>query len=131
MTSPAPRNWTFRPAVISEAEEACAVIRRSIIELCGADHDGNPATLDRWLANKTPDQVRQWIEANPGGVLARTGGNRAQGGDGAHDRPVPWQATQTNPKGCPAPCSATRQPAWSRLSKHPLHDSRNGRAAGS
>jgi hypothetical protein len=74
MTSPDPRNWTFRPAAVSEAEEACAVIRRSIIELCGADHDSNPAILDRWLANETPDQVRQWIEANPGGVLAGTGG---------------------------------------------------------
>lgn len=74
MTSPGPRNWTFRPAAISEAEEACAVIRRSIIELCGADHDGNPAILGRWLANKTPDQVRQWIEANPGGVLVGTDG---------------------------------------------------------
>ncbi len=81
MTSPDPCNWTFRPAVISEAEEACAVIRRSIIELCGADHDGNPAILDRWLANKTPDQVRQWIEANPGGVLAGTGGT-GMGGAG-------------------------------------------------
>jgi len=74
MTSPEPHDWTFRLTTIGEAEEACAVIRRSIIELCVADHDGDLAILDRWLANKTPDQVRQWIEANPGGGLAGTGG---------------------------------------------------------
>lgn len=74
MTSPDPHDWTFRPAAVSEAEEACAVIRRSIIELCVADHDGNPAILDRWLSNKTPVQVRRWIESNPGSVLAGTGG---------------------------------------------------------
>ena len=67
-------DWTFRPATVGDAEEACAVIRRSIIELCGADHDGDPAILDRWLANKTPDQMRRWIGANPGGVLAGVGG---------------------------------------------------------
>ena len=68
------QDWTFRPAILGEAEEACAAIRRSIIELCGADHDGNPAILDRWLANKTPDQVARWVASNPGGVFAGTGG---------------------------------------------------------
>ena len=73
MTSPNPHDWAFRPATVGEAEEACAVIRRSIIELCGADHDSEPAILDRWLANKTPDQLRHWIEADPGGVLVGIG----------------------------------------------------------
>ena len=74
MFSPGLHGWIFRPVVISEAEEACAAIRSSIVELCGADHDGDRAILDRWLANKTPDQMRQWIEANPAGVLVATGG---------------------------------------------------------
>jgi len=69
MFTPDLHGWIFRPAAISEAEEACAAIRSSIIELCGADHEGDRAILDRWLANKTPDQTRQWIEANPTGVL--------------------------------------------------------------
>jgi GNAT superfamily N-acetyltransferase len=63
---------TFRPARPDEAAEACAVIRRSIIELCGADHDDDPAILDPWLANKTPDRVRTWIETNPSGVIVGT-----------------------------------------------------------
>jgi GNAT superfamily N-acetyltransferase len=44
-----------------DADEACAVIRRSIVELCTLDHQGDAATLERWLANKTPANVRTWI----------------------------------------------------------------------
>jgi GNAT superfamily N-acetyltransferase len=52
----------IRRARISDAEEACAVLRRSIIELCAADHGDNPAILRAWLANKTAENVRAWIE---------------------------------------------------------------------
>lgn len=54
---------SIRPAEIADATVACAVLRRSITELCSADHQGNPAILDRWLANKTPETVRGWIAA--------------------------------------------------------------------
>jgi len=36
-------------------------MRRSIAELCGSDHHNNPAILDRWLANKTPENFAAWI----------------------------------------------------------------------
>jgi hypothetical protein len=39
----------------------CEVARRSISELCGADHGGDGEILARWLANKTPDIMRAWI----------------------------------------------------------------------
>jgi GNAT superfamily N-acetyltransferase len=50
-----------RDACEQDAEPACLVIRRSIAELCGLDHKSDAATLERWLANKTPDNVRAWI----------------------------------------------------------------------
>ncbi|MGD1885961.1 MAG: GNAT family N-acetyltransferase [Cohaesibacteraceae bacterium] len=53
---------TIRPAETSDAEAACAVLRRSITELCQQDYLNQPGRLDRWLANKTPDQVKRWIE---------------------------------------------------------------------
>lgn len=62
--------WTIRPARIEDAEAACDAIRRSIIELCEQDHGGDPAALEQWLANKTPEIVRTWITANPLGVFA-------------------------------------------------------------
>jgi GNAT superfamily N-acetyltransferase len=50
-----------RDASEQDADTACAVIRRSIGELCALDHKGDAATLAAWLANKTPDNVRSWI----------------------------------------------------------------------
>ncbi|HET6237238.1 MAG TPA: GNAT family N-acetyltransferase [Acetobacteraceae bacterium] len=65
--------WTFRPARPDEAAAACAVLRSSIKELCKADHGDDPAILAPWLANKTPDQVEGWINANPMGFLVAVG----------------------------------------------------------
>ena len=51
----------IRRARPDEAAEICDVLRRSIAELCGADHHDDPAILHRWLANKTPKIVEGWI----------------------------------------------------------------------
>ncbi len=59
----------IRDAVVGDAAEACAVLRRSITELCGADHGDDPAILARWLANKTPDSVSVWIERPDASML--------------------------------------------------------------
>lgn len=67
------RQWQFRPALPNEAAAACAVIRQSIEVLCVADHDGDRSILDQWLANKTPEHVRGWIEINPAGVIVGIG----------------------------------------------------------
>jgi hypothetical protein len=48
-------------------------MRSSIQELCKADHGDDPAILGPWLANKTPDQVEGWINANPMGFLVAVG----------------------------------------------------------
>jgi GNAT superfamily N-acetyltransferase len=55
----------IRDAVPTDAAAACEVLRRSITELCTADHHDDPAILGRWLANKTPEIVAGWI-AKPG-----------------------------------------------------------------
>jgi len=61
--------WIFRPARLDEADAVCAVLRRSIEELCGIDHGNDPSLLGAWLANKTPENVVTWIEANPTGFI--------------------------------------------------------------
>jgi GNAT superfamily N-acetyltransferase len=58
----------IRDAVPSDAAAACEVLRRSIIELCVADHRNDPAVLAEWLANKTPEIVASWI-ARPNSSL--------------------------------------------------------------
>ena len=59
----------IRDAVAEDAPGACHVIRRSISELCIADHANDPAILMRWLNNKTPENVASWIARPDNSVL--------------------------------------------------------------
>ena len=52
---------TVRRAVDSDAVSACDVLRKSILELCQADHEGDALRIKAWLDNKTPENVRAWI----------------------------------------------------------------------
>jgi GNAT superfamily N-acetyltransferase len=54
----------IRDARPADAPAACLVMRRSIAELCIADHHDDLEILRRWLANKTPEIVGSWI-TNP------------------------------------------------------------------
>lgn len=64
-----PRVIEVRDAVREDAPAACEVIRRSISELCEADHRNDPEILRRWLANKTPEIVASWIVQPGNSVL--------------------------------------------------------------
>jgi len=55
----------IRDATVEDAAAACLVMRRSIAELCVADHGNDKAILTRWLDNKTPEIFVSWI-AQPG-----------------------------------------------------------------
>lgn len=52
----------IRKAKVSDAIEASAVLRRSITELCQADHDGDSAKIAAWTANKTPEEWVTWLQ---------------------------------------------------------------------
>ena len=58
----------IRDATPDDAEAACEVLRRSISELCAADHGNDPAILNAWLANKRPEIVAAWAR-QPGNSL--------------------------------------------------------------
>jgi N-acetylglutamate synthase-like GNAT family acetyltransferase len=51
----------IREATAADAQDICRLLRRSIAELCLADHNGHAATLEGWLSNKTPANVAAWI----------------------------------------------------------------------
>ncbi len=55
---------TIRRAVASDAAGACDAVRRSIRELCVKDHQGDGATIDAWLANKTDANFTRWITSD-------------------------------------------------------------------
>lgn len=58
----------IRLAGPQDATALCEVVRRSITELCIADHKNDPEILSRWLENKTPENVIQWL-ANPDATI--------------------------------------------------------------
>lgn len=45
------------------AAAACSAVRRSITELCDADHHNNPEILAAWLENKTVENFEKWFNA--------------------------------------------------------------------
>jgi GNAT superfamily N-acetyltransferase len=51
----------IRDGRAEDAPSACEVLRRSIAELCVADHRNDPAILARWLGNKTVAMFNSWI----------------------------------------------------------------------
>lgn len=58
----------MRLATPGDAEAGSSVLRRSISELCHADHAGDPAIIAAWTANKTRDSWLNWL-AQPGASL--------------------------------------------------------------
>ena len=45
------------------SEEVCNVLKQSINELCAPDYNYDENILNDWLANKTPENVKNWIES--------------------------------------------------------------------
>ena len=56
-------NAHVRTATTLDAEAACQVLRRSIIECCEEDHHNDLDLLEAWLHNKTPESVRSWLQS--------------------------------------------------------------------
>jgi GNAT superfamily N-acetyltransferase len=54
---------TARIAEPRDADAAVLVLRRSITELCVADHRNDPTTLQKWLENKTVENFHAWLAA--------------------------------------------------------------------
>lgn len=52
----------IRKATADDAEAFCHVITQSIITLCTLDHKNDRQMLNDWLANKTPENCKKWIE---------------------------------------------------------------------
>jgi GNAT superfamily N-acetyltransferase len=56
--------YRIRRAEEADASGACETVRRSIAELCTADHRGDQASLAAWLSNKTVQNVASWISSS-------------------------------------------------------------------
>jgi GNAT superfamily N-acetyltransferase len=76
----------IRKAAASDADDICEVLRRSITELCAADHRNDPALLAPWLANKTPETVRVWIGNAHQRLLVAVDGGKIVGAAAADEK---------------------------------------------
>jgi GNAT superfamily N-acetyltransferase len=65
----------IRDAIREDAPAGCVVMRRSIVELCAADHQNDPAILARWLGNKTVENFVAWIEQADNSLLVAVEGD--------------------------------------------------------
>ena len=65
----------IRDATPEDAAAACHVLRESISRLCVADHQNDPAVLNAWLANKTPEIVAGWATQKGNSLLLAVEGN--------------------------------------------------------
>jgi GNAT superfamily N-acetyltransferase len=54
---------TVHIARSEDADAAVDVLRRSITELCSADHHGDLAIIGQWLSNKTQQHFLLWLDA--------------------------------------------------------------------
>jgi N-acetylglutamate synthase-like GNAT family acetyltransferase len=64
-----------RSACSHDIEEMVSVVRRSITELCVQEYRNDPAVLQRWLENKTPESFRRWIADAKRLVIVAVGGS--------------------------------------------------------
>jgi GNAT superfamily N-acetyltransferase len=58
----------IRDAAPEDADAVCEVLRKSISELCVADHANDPTILASWLSNKKLEIVAAWSK-QPGNTL--------------------------------------------------------------
>jgi GNAT superfamily N-acetyltransferase len=65
----------IRNATPEDAAAACHVLRESISRLCVADHRNDPAILNAWLANKTPEIVAAWAVQKANSLLLAVEGD--------------------------------------------------------
>ena len=67
--------FEIRAAVPEDASAICDVLRESIQVCCKADHQDDPAIVARWLANKTTENVKEWVTAPDAVALVASRGD--------------------------------------------------------
>ena len=77
----------IRDATPDDAEAACGVLRRSIVELCVGDHGNDPSILATWLRNKTPEIVAGWAKQPGNSLLLAVEGDVVLGVGSVTDAP--------------------------------------------
>jgi len=57
-------SYLIRAAKMDDCVRIAELVRRSITELCEADHNGNEGKIKIWMKNKTLAQIQNWQASN-------------------------------------------------------------------
>lgn len=69
----------IRRAKAADADEGIAVLKRSIVELCVADHGGDPNKVAEWTANKSKEMWLAWCAQEATSLFVALGEARIVG----------------------------------------------------
>lgn len=72
-------NAVIRAAEQADAAPACRMLCRAIAECCAEDHRNDPAVLEAWLGNKTPETVASWFACAAHHSIVACAGNELAG----------------------------------------------------
>ena len=56
-------NLKFITPSSKHSKELCDLLIESITMNCGVDYNSDPQIMEEWLANKTPENISQWISS--------------------------------------------------------------------
>jgi GNAT superfamily N-acetyltransferase len=73
-----------RAATSRDAPDAVVVLRRSITELCVADHKNDEASLQAWLRNKTTEHFERWLADPDSHIIVAEQGGEIRGVGAVH-----------------------------------------------
>lgn len=72
-------SYEVRHAAATDAAAAVELLCASITELCVKDHQNDPATLGKWLENKTVPNLERWVSDPENRVVVADAGGRLLG----------------------------------------------------
>ena len=78
--STTPEGIALRPATVFDVFDLSRVLIRSITQLCGVDHKGDPQVIAQWTDNKDPATIRGWFRPGSQIWLAEHRGHVAAAG---------------------------------------------------
>lgn len=65
----------IRQAIVFDVFDISRVLIASITDLCSADHGNDPTRLAPWIADKSPQHVREWLSAGGPVLVAERDGH--------------------------------------------------------
>jgi hypothetical protein len=78
----------IREAKLTDTDAMSRTMIASITELSVADHGSDPGIVARWIANKTPMEIKRWLDGRTGRYFVADDAGQVVGVGALHDDEV-------------------------------------------